>query len=65
MGWTSSNDMNSQVKLTFDSKDAAIAYATDKGLAYSIAEPQKRSHIVRNGGYGENFATFRKAVWTH
>jgi hypothetical protein len=65
MGWTSSNDMNSQVKLSFDSKEAAIAYATDKGLAYSITEPHKRSHNVRNGGYGENFATYRRAVWTH
>ena len=27
MGWTSSTDMRSQVKLKFDSKDEAIAYA--------------------------------------
>lgn len=65
MGWTSSGDMASQVKLTFDSKDAAIEYATANGIAYQVAETQSRKHVVRQGGYGENFATYRKAVWTH
>ena len=65
MGWTSSGDMNSQVKLTFESKEAAIEYATSKGLAYSIEDPKKRAHIIRQGGYGENFATDRKGAWTH
>ncbi len=31
MGWTSSSDMKSQVKLRFDSKEEAIAYATRNG----------------------------------
>lgn len=65
MGWTGSNDMNSQVKMTFDSKDAAIAYAIQKGIVYTVFEPQKRKPVVRSGGYGENFATKRRTVWTH
>lgn len=65
MGWTSSGDMNSQVKLSFESKEAAIEYATGKGIAYTVSEPQKRKPNVRNGGYGENFATNRRSVWTH
>ncbi len=65
MGWTSSGDMNGQVKLTFDSKDAAINYATTKGIAYTVSEPQKRKANVRMGGYGENFATNRRGTWTH
>jgi NADH dehydrogenase len=65
MGWTSSDDMNAQVKLSFDSKDAAIAYATGKGIAYTVAQPQKRKTNVRAGGYGDNFATNRRGVWTH
>jgi hypothetical protein len=65
MGWTGSGDMNSQVKLSFPTKEAAVAYAEEKGLAYSIAEPHKRKHNVRNNGYAENFATDRRAVWTH
>ena len=65
MGWTSSGDMTSQVRLTFPSKDAAIEYARDKGLAFVVSEPNKRKHNIRKGGYGENFATNRRAVWTH
>ena len=65
MGWTGSGDMNAQVKLSFDSKDAAIDYATGKGIAYTVAEPHKRKANVRAGGYGENFATNRRGVWTH
>jgi hypothetical protein len=30
MGWTSSDDTQSQVKLRFDSKEAALSYAKDK-----------------------------------
>lgn len=65
MGWTSSADMDSQVKITFDSKDAAIAFATDKGFAYQVTEPKIRTAIVRQGGYAENFASNRRSVWTH
>jgi len=65
MGWTSSSDMDAQVKLSFDSKAAAVDYATDKGIAYTVAEPHKRKWNVRSGGYGENFATNRRSTWTH
>ena len=40
MGWTSSADMKSQVKLRFDSKDEAIAYAERNGIAYRVEEPK-------------------------
>ncbi|MEM7243264.1 MAG: ETC complex I subunit [Pseudomonadota bacterium] len=65
MGWTSSGDMNSQVKLSFDSQEAAIAYAQKHGLAYSLQEPERRKHLIRKGGYGDNFATNRRETWTH
>lgn len=65
MGWTSSKDMNSQVKLRFECKDDAIAYAKKHGLAYQIIRPKRRDHNLRQGGYGENFATNRRTVWTH
>ncbi len=65
MGWTSSDDMESQVHLKFDNKQAAIAYAAAEGLAYTVTEPHKRHTQVRQGGYGENFAATRRAVWTH
>ncbi len=65
MGWTSSSDTQSQVKLKFDSKEAAVEYATDKGLDYIVQEPKKRKANIRSGGYGENFATNRRGAWTH
>jgi len=65
MGWTSSNDMQSQVKLNFDSKEAAIEYATDNGIEYVVQEPKTRKVNLRPGGYGDNFATSRRGAWTH
>ncbi len=65
MGWTSSGDMDSQVKMVFQSKEEAIEYATSKGIAFSVTEPKQRKHVIRQGGYGENFATKRKETWTH
>ena len=40
MGWTSSSDMRSQVKLKFDTKEEAIAYAERNGVAYRVEEPK-------------------------
>ena len=65
MGWTSSNNMQSQVRLVFSEKHEAVAYAEKKGLVYSINENQTRKFVVRKNGYGDNFATDRKTSWTH
>lgn len=65
MGWTSSSDMNSQVKLRFETKSAALAYAEEKGLEVSVQEPKKRKPNVRARGYAENFAHNRRGAWTH
>jgi ETC complex I subunit conserved region len=65
MGWTSSSDTQSQVKLRFESREAAEAYATEKGIEYDVVEPKPRKALIRQRGYGENFATDRKGAWTH
>jgi hypothetical protein len=65
MGWTSSSDTQTQVKLRFDSRDAALAYAASKGIDAEVVEPNPRKHNIRSGGYGENFATNRRGAWTH
>lgn len=65
MGWTSSEDTQSQVKLKFDDKAAALAYAEANGIDALVQEPKKRAANIRNGGYGENFATNRRGAWTH
>ena len=65
MGWTSSSDTQSQVRLRFDSKEAALEYAQDHGIDAEVVEPKTRKAKIRNGGYGENFATNRRVPWTH
>ncbi|MGB0660084.1 MAG: ETC complex I subunit [Mangrovicoccus sp.] len=65
MGWTSSDDTQNQVRLRFETKSAALAYAKDHGLEATVSEPHKRKFNIRNGGYGENFAPNRRGAWTH
>ncbi|MGR3640100.1 ETC complex I subunit [Alterinioella nitratireducens] len=65
MGWTSSGDMNSQVKLRFDSAEAAQDYARAHGIDAIVQQPKRRKPNIRPGGYGDNFATNRRQVWTH
>jgi hypothetical protein len=43
----------------------AEAYATEKGIDYTVTEPHTRKPNVRVRGYGENFATDRRGPWTH
>ena len=65
MGWTSSADMESQVRLRFETKEAAMEYAAEHGIDVQVQDPQKRKPNIRPGGYGENFATGRRGAWTH
>lgn len=65
MGWTGSGDMNGQVKLKFESKEAAVAYAKKHGIAAQVVEPATRKVNVRPMGYGGNFASSRKVPWSH
>jgi hypothetical protein len=63
MGWTSSGDMRNQIRLEFDTKEEAIAYATREGLAYVVADPKPRKPIRKS--YADNFKFGRKDNWTH
>lgn len=65
MGWTSSGDTQSQVKLRFETREAALAYAEAHGIDAQVVEPKPRKPNIRPGGYGENFATNRRGAWTH
>jgi len=65
MGWTSSDDTQAQVKLTFDTKEAAIDYAVTNGIEVTVQEPKQRKLNIRQNGYAENFATDRRGAWTH
>lgn len=65
MGWTSSSDMQSQVRLQFETKDEAVEYAREHRIDAQVQDPNKRKPNIRPGGYGENFATGRRGAWTH
>lgn len=65
MGWTSSSDTQSQVRLQFATKEDAQEYAEANGIEAQVQEPNKRKANIRPGGYGENFATGRRGAWTH
>ena len=63
MGWTSSGDMKQQVKLTFDTKEEAIAYCEHYGIAYQVFEPELVKRRIMS--YSDNFAFTRRDPWTH
>ncbi len=65
MGWTSSKDTQTQVRLRFASKEAALEYAAEQGIEADVIEPHPRKVNLRPRGYGENFATDRRGAWTH
>ncbi|MGX5736704.1 ETC complex I subunit [Bosea thiooxidans] len=63
MGWTSSADMNSQVKLWFDSEAEAVAYATRNGIPFRVEKPHEPKR--RSISYSDNFKFSRVGQWTH
>ena len=63
MGWTSSSDMKSQLKLWFDNEADAVAYATRNGIAYRVEKPHEAKR--RAVSYSDNFKFTRLGQWTH
>ena len=53
MGWESSKDTMSEVKLKFSTKDQAINYAKKNNIDYYVVESQK-SKIIKKS-YADNF----------
>ncbi len=63
MGYTSSSDPNRQIRLRFNTRDQAVAYAEKNDIAYRVQEPHvgKRRQIA----YSDNFRFNRRVPWTH
>ena len=53
MGWESSKDIMSEVKIEFETKDQAINFAKKNNINYYIVEPQK--HKIIKKSYSDNF----------
>lgn len=63
MGYTVSSDMKSQIKLEFDSLDAAKNYARKQGISFQVQRPQTAKR--RAVAYSDNFRFDRVLPWTH
>jgi hypothetical protein len=53
MGWESSNDTYTELKLEFSTKELAINYAKKKKIDFEIIEPKKRKTVKKS--YADNF----------
>ena len=53
MGWESSNDTLTEIKLEFSSKESAIDYAKKKKIDFEIINPKKRRIVKKS--YADNF----------
>ena len=53
MGWETSKDTMSEVKLEFSTREQAINYAKKNDIDYYVIEPQKRKIIKKS--YSDNF----------
>jgi hypothetical protein len=53
MGWESSSDTLTELKLEFSSKELAINYAKKNKIDYELIEPKKRKTVKKS--YADNF----------
>ena len=53
MGWESSTDTLSEVKLEFSTKELAVNYAKNNKIDFELVEPKVRKKIKKS--YADNF----------
>ena len=63
MGWNSSLDTQSQIKLFFETKEQAINWAKKNKYQFYVVEPKLKKIIPKS--YSSNFDVNRKEPWTH
>jgi hypothetical protein len=63
MGWIGSGDTRAQLRLKFESREEAVAYADRNELSYSVELPHPRR--IRPKAYADNFRNGRPDNWTH
>jgi hypothetical protein len=61
MGWNSGGTLE-QIYLKFDSKEAAVAYAKERGVPYEVMDPTERK--VEAKSYAANFAYDRRTAFS-
>lgn len=63
MGYTSSIDMKRQIRLSFDTREEAVAYCEKNGIGYQVFEPHDPA--PKRISYSDNFRAGRSTPWTH
>jgi hypothetical protein len=63
MGWISGADPNGQVRMSFDTKEAAIAFARAHAIPHQVIEAPEAKRQIR--AYSDNFAFRRREPWSH
>ncbi|MBR0659237.1 ETC complex I subunit [Neoroseomonas oryzicola] len=63
-GWVGSGDMLGQVRLKFESREQAVAYAAANGIAYEV-EATPPSAAIKPKVYADNFRFGRLENWSH
>lgn len=63
MGWSGSSNTGKQVRLTFPTREAAVRYAEQHALPYTVIEPTPRK--IAHRSYADNFRFGRIGTWTH
>ena len=53
MGWESSSDTLTELKLEFSTKELAINFAKKKKINFDLIEPKKRKTVKKS--YADNF----------
>jgi hypothetical protein len=63
MGYISSGDTQAQVRLSFETKEQAIEYATRNSIEYRVEE--EHVAVRPRVSYSDNFRYDRQQPWTH
>ena len=63
MGWNSSLDTQTQIKIFFQTKEQAISWAETNNYQYYVEDPKIKK--IKPKSYSSNFAYNRKEPWTH
>ncbi len=64
LGWWGSDSTQGQVRLQFDAREEAVAYAEKNGIEYQVELPPERKPM-KPKAYADNFRYGRTENWTH
>lgn len=63
MGWSGNGDTMQQVRVTFETREEAVAHAKRRGLEFVVQTPREKK--VRPKAYADNFSVDRRIPWSH